>query len=147
MKLIEILGTLKPALIPAIRDAYSEMVAEGIMMKKRMKGYFQALPGKNSAYLNLSAKDLKDYNPFGDLEGEKLVHAPDVSNALNELLPIVSSVGVLLGNTQEKDSPRCLFWTTDCSRGLLHGSLVWPHQQLDRWPRQEAKLRGRQTCC
>jgi len=30
-------------------------------MKKRMKGYFQALPGKNLAYLNRLGKDLKDY--------------------------------------------------------------------------------------
>lgn len=89
IKLIEILAVLNPKLLPAIRDAYSELVAEGIMMKKRMKGYFQALPGKNAAYLSIVTKDMKDYAPF---EGgrEQTVNASDIKFALNELLPIIA---------------------------------------------------------
>jgi hypothetical protein len=91
MKLIEVLSLLKPLLLEAIRDAYSEMVAEGILMKKRMKGYFQALPGKNAAYLNLTSKDLKDYSPtFGQHEDTNTVNATDISFALSELLPVVA---------------------------------------------------------
>jgi hypothetical protein len=89
IKLIEVLALLNPKLLPAIRDAYSEMVAEGILMKKRMKGYFQALPGKNAAYLNHAAKDLKDYAAF---EGgnEMTVNAEDIKSSLSELLPVVA---------------------------------------------------------
>ena len=89
IKLIEVLALLNAKLLPAIRDAYSEMVAEGILMKKRMKGYFQALPGKNAAYLNHAAKDLKDYAPF---EGgmEMTVNAEDIKYSLSELLPVVA---------------------------------------------------------
>jgi hypothetical protein len=89
IKLIEVLALLNPKLLPAIRDAYSEMVAEGILMKKRMKGYFQALPGKNAAYLNHAAKDLKDYAPF---EGgnDMTVNAEDIKYSLSELLPVVA---------------------------------------------------------
>lgn len=91
MKLIEVLSLLKPVLLEAIRDAYSEMVAEGILMKKRMKGYFQALPGKNAAYLNLASKDLKDYHPtFGQHEENTTVNATDISFALGELLPVIA---------------------------------------------------------
>jgi len=91
MKLIEILALLKPVLLEAIRDAYSEMVAEGILMKKRMKGYFQALPGKNAAYLNLISKDLKDYHPiFEHHEQNSTVNATDISYALSELLPVIA---------------------------------------------------------
>ena len=91
MKLIEVLSLLKPVLLEAIRDAYSEMVAEGILMKKRMKGYFQALPGKNAAYLNLTSKDLKDYHPtFGQHEENATVNATDISYALGELLPVIA---------------------------------------------------------
>jgi hypothetical protein len=38
IKLIEILAALSPEMLPALRDAYSELVAEGILMKKRCKG-------------------------------------------------------------------------------------------------------------
>jgi hypothetical protein len=89
IKLIEVLALLNPKLLPAIRDAYSEMVAEGILMKKRMKGYFQALPGKNAAYLNHAAKDLKDYAPF-DGGNEMTVNAEDIKSSLSELLPVVA---------------------------------------------------------
>lgn len=37
IKLIEILSALSPDMLPALRESYAEMVAEGIMMKKRMK--------------------------------------------------------------------------------------------------------------
>ncbi len=89
IKLIELLAVLNPKLLPAIRDAYSELVAEGIMMKKRMKGFFQALPGKNAAYLNIVTKDLKDYAPF-ECGREQTVNASDIKFALNELLPIIA---------------------------------------------------------
>jgi len=81
IKLIEILAALSPDMLPALRDAYSEMVAESILMKKRMKGYFQALPGKNAAYMNKAGKDLKDYIAFDD-EVLEMVNAPDMKAAL-----------------------------------------------------------------
>ena len=90
IKLIEVMALLSPKLLPAIRDAYSEMVAEGILMKKRMKGYFQALPGKNSAYLNNAAKDLKNYSPYEPGSKEMTVNAEDIKYALSELLPVVA---------------------------------------------------------
>lgn len=40
IKLIEILAALSPEMLPALRDAYAEMVAEGILMKKRCKGTY-----------------------------------------------------------------------------------------------------------
>jgi hypothetical protein len=49
IKLIEILAALSPEMLPALRDAYAEMVAEGILMKKRMQGISQALPSTNTA--------------------------------------------------------------------------------------------------
>ena len=88
MNLIEVLALLKPQVLPAIRDAYSEMVSEGILMKKRMKGYFQALPGKNAAYTQFVARDLKDYTQV-DSGSEKTVNASDMGAALGELLPVV----------------------------------------------------------
>ncbi|CAB9497367.1 Pfam:Sec3 [Seminavis robusta] len=104
IKLIEILAELSPELLPAVRDAYSEMVAEGIMMKKRMKGYFQALPGKNSSYMKNVSRDLKEYTPrfksdAEEKEGEGkvepavqegTVHADDIRFALSELLPLIA---------------------------------------------------------
>lgn len=89
MNLIEVLALLKPQVLPAIRDAYSEMVSEGILMKKRMKGYFQALPGKNAAYTQFVARDMKDYTQV-DAGSEKTVNASDIGAALGELLPVVS---------------------------------------------------------
>ena len=90
IKLIEILAALNPDLLPGLRDAYSEMVAESILMKKRMKGYFQALPGKNAAYMSKAGKDLKDYVPFSEDEVLELVNAPDMRAALSELLPVIA---------------------------------------------------------
>jgi hypothetical protein len=90
IKLIEILAALSPDMLPALRDAYSEMVAESILMKKRMKGYFQALPGKNAAYMNKAGKDLKDYAAFSNVEVFETVNSPDIRNALSELLPVIA---------------------------------------------------------
>jgi len=90
IKLIEVMALLSPKLLPAIRDAYSEMVAEGILMKKRMKGYFQALPGRNTAYLSNASKDLRDYSPYEPGSNEMTVNAEDIKYALSELLPVVA---------------------------------------------------------
>ena len=90
IKLIEVLALLNPKLLPAIRDAYSEMVAEGILMKKRMKGYFQALPGKNAAYLHNSSKELRDYSPYDPSGMAMTVNAEDIKYSLSELLPVVA---------------------------------------------------------
>jgi len=90
IKLIEVMALLSPKLLPAIRDAYSEMVAEGILMKKRMKGYFQALPGQNKAYLSNASKDLRNYSPYEPGSNEMTVCAEDIKYALSELLPVVA---------------------------------------------------------
>lgn len=90
IKLIEVMALLNPKLLPAIRDAYSEMVAEGILMKKRMKGYFQALPGKNAAYLNNAAKELRDYSPYDGGASDMTVNAEDIKYSLSELLPVIA---------------------------------------------------------
>eukprot|EP00536_Pseudo-nitzschia_multiseries_P000513 jgi/Psemu1/233676/estExt_Genewise1.C_60177 len=90
IKLIEVMALLSPKLLPAIRDAYSEMVAEGILMKKRMKGYFQALPGRNAAYTNNVSKSLKSYSPWEQGSTDMTVNAPDIRYALSELLPVVA---------------------------------------------------------
>jgi hypothetical protein len=90
IKLIEVLALLDPKLLPAIRDAYSEMVSEGILMKKRMKGYFQALPGKNAAYLNNASKDLAEYSPQASPGSYITVNAEDIKYSLSEVLPVVA---------------------------------------------------------
>lgn len=92
IKLIEILAALNPDMLPPLRDAYAEMVAEGILMKKRMKGYFQALPGKNAACMNRVGKNIKDYVPtFGnETRVEEMVNAPDIRAVLSELLPVIA---------------------------------------------------------
>ena len=41
IKLIELLAALSPEMLPALRDAYAELVSEGILMKKRCKGKLQ----------------------------------------------------------------------------------------------------------
>jgi hypothetical protein len=92
IKLLEILAALSPDMLPPLRESYAEMVAEGILMKKRMKGYFQALPGRNIAYLNRAGKNLKDYVPFRDEQtfSEETVNAPDIRAAFSELLPVIA---------------------------------------------------------
>ena len=103
-----------------MRDAYSELVAEGIMSKKRMKFYFASLPGRTSVKIahsdgmNFDSKfpgraggggasathDLGEYAPAslrhppntaGDAGGMmKPVNVEDIEAALAELLPLVS---------------------------------------------------------
>ncbi len=102
---------LKPDILPAVRDAYSEHVADGIMSKKRMKAYFASLPGKTSVKLasdvnfdalalsgrNSSVPDLSEYTPASvrhpsapDTSGiMKPVNVEDIEAALAELLPLV----------------------------------------------------------
>ena len=109
IKAVELLAALSPDLLPALRDAYAEMTAEGILMKKRCKGYFQALPGRNAAYLDEVGKDIRDYVPFDENAIDKrLVNAPDIRNAVNELLPIIAReayfVSAVFGDaTKEQD--------------------------------------------
>ncbi|KAL7566922.1 hypothetical protein ACA910_008645 [Epithemia clementina (nom. ined.)] len=107
IKPIEVLAALSPDMLPALRDAYAEMVSEGILMKKRCKGYFQALPGKNAAYMNRAGKDIKDYVPF-EVSREEGVNAPDIRGALSELLPVIAReayfTSALFGsNTKDHD--------------------------------------------
>lgn len=110
IKLIEILSALSPDMLPALRDAYAEMVSEGILMKKRMKGYFQALPGKNAAYLNKVGKNLKDYVPFNESFNEGTVNAPDMRAVLSELVPVIAReayfTSALFGSTNREQDGR-----------------------------------------
>jgi hypothetical protein len=110
VKLVEVLAALSPEMLPALRGAYSEMVSEGIMMKKRMKGYFQALPGKNAAYLNKVGKDLKDYIPFAATFEEGTVNAADIRAVLSELLPVIAReayfTSALFGQTTKDQDGR-----------------------------------------
>lgn len=104
---------MKPEILPAVRDAYSELVAEGIMSKKRMKSYFASLPGKtsltiaqNDAFPGRSSAsvthDLSDYAPASlrnpnatDTSGMmKPVNVEDIEAALSEMLPLVSRKAV-----------------------------------------------------
>jgi hypothetical protein len=111
IKIIEVLALLKPDILPAVRDAYSELVAEGIMSKKRMKAYFASLPGKTSVKLahdtnfdtiaRTSATvthDLSEYHPSSlryaapEPSGMmKPVNVEDIEAALSEMLPLVCS--------------------------------------------------------
>lgn len=113
IKLIEVLALLKPDILPAVRDAYSELVAEGIMSKKRMKFYFASLPGRTSVKIahdvNFDAlalpgrtsasvtHDLSEYAPVSlrhpnstEASGiMKPVNVEDIEAALSEMLPLV----------------------------------------------------------
>ena len=64
IKIIEVLALLKPNILPAVRDAYCELVAEGIASKKQMKHYFASLPwrtsGKMAHNMNFDALALRD---------------------------------------------------------------------------------------
>ncbi|GAX25754.1 hypothetical protein FisN_8Hh346 [Fistulifera solaris] len=112
LKLIEVLAALSPEMLPALRESYAEMVAEGILMKKRMKGYFQALPGKNLAYLTRIGKDIKDYSPPSPGEPAKYqgVNANDIKAALTELLPVIAReayfTSALFGNSSKDQDGR-----------------------------------------
>jgi Exocyst complex component Sec3 len=80
------------------------------LMKKRMKGYFQALPGKNAAYLNKATKNLKDYVPFNETFNEETVNAPDIRAVLSELLPVIAReayfTSALFGSTNREQDGR-----------------------------------------
>ena len=97
IKLIEVLALLKPSILPAIRDAYSELVAEGILSKKRMKVYFASLPQHSSVLGSNTTIDLQDYKPV-TLRGQpdlgssslKTVNSQDIQKALSELLPVIA---------------------------------------------------------
>ena len=113
IKIIEVLALLKPDILPAVRDAYSELVAEGIMSKKRMKIYFASLPGRTSVKIahdgNFDAKfpgrssasvthDLSEYAPASlkhpnAASGDammKPVNVEDIEAALAEMLPLIA---------------------------------------------------------
>ncbi|KAL7541780.1 hypothetical protein ACHAXR_011217 [Thalassiosira sp. AJA248-18] len=114
IKIIEVLALLKPDILPAVRDAYSELVAEGIMSKKRMKFYFASLPGRTSVKIasdvNFDAlalpgrtsasvtHDLSEYAPVAlrhpnasDASGiMKPVNVEDIEAALSEMLPLIA---------------------------------------------------------
>jgi hypothetical protein len=114
IKIIEVIALLKPDMLPAVRDSYSELVAEGIMSKKRMKAYFASLPGRTSVKLASDANfdslalpgrtasvfamhDLSEYAPASlrhprasDTSGiMKPVNVEDIEAALAEMLPLV----------------------------------------------------------
>jgi hypothetical protein len=89
-KLIKLLASLSPEMLPALRDTYSEMVSKGIMTKVRMNDYFQSLPGYNAACMNKAGKDLKDYVPFDNIFKEENKSAPDIRHVLSELLPVIA---------------------------------------------------------
>ena len=95
MTLIEVIALLKPDALPSIRESYSNMVAEGILSKKRMKAYFTSLPGKSTTDLTKVTFDLWEYDPVAlrassDPESMPLVQAKDIEASLSEILPVVS---------------------------------------------------------
>lgn len=114
IKIIEVLALLQPGILPAVRDAYSELVAEEIMSKRRMKSYFASLPGRTSVKIaddnrhnvmdipgrtSASAThDLGDYTPVSLRHPNavdammKPVKVEDIEAALSEMLPLVSLV-------------------------------------------------------
>eukprot|EP00559_Dactyliosolen_fragilissimus_P002545 CAMPEP_0184866972 /NCGR_PEP_ID=MMETSP0580-20130426/24520_1 /TAXON_ID=1118495 /ORGANISM="Dactyliosolen fragilissimus" /LENGTH=1551 /DNA_ID=CAMNT_0027366949 /DNA_START=24 /DNA_END=4679 /DNA_ORIENTATION=+ len=98
IKLIEVIALLKPGFLPALRDAYSELIMEGILSKKRMKLYFASLPGKGSVHMSHVTHDLKEYHAV-TLRSRvitepsthmKPVHAKDIEKALSEILPVIA---------------------------------------------------------
>ena len=114
------IALLKPDMLPAVRDSYSELVAEGILSKKRMKAYFASLPGRTSVKLASDANfdslalpgrtssafamhDLSEYVPASlrhpsamDTSGiMKPVNVKDIEAALAEMLPLVRNIFML----------------------------------------------------
>jgi len=97
IKLIEVLALLKPSILPKVREVYTNCVAEGVLSKKRLKAYFQSLPGKSSQSTTNVTIDLKDYvsvSTFSSVGSEsadmKPVHMDDVELSLKELLPVIA---------------------------------------------------------
>ena len=84
-----------------IRQSYSQLVSEGILTKKRMKGYFASLPGKSSVKVQNFTNELKEYATVAlrsntpiepGTANTKPVEARDIDTALSELLPVVSQI-------------------------------------------------------
>jgi hypothetical protein len=85
-------------MLPSVRDAYANLVSEGILSKKRLKSYFMSLPGKSSVNMDMYTVDLSAYPPVAlrsspthdpNSSFMKPVQAKDVETALSELLPVV----------------------------------------------------------
>ena len=107
IKLLEVLALLKPSIMPSVRDSYAEIVAEGILSKKRLKNYFITLPGKSSVNMEMHTVDLGIYPPVAlrsspitdpNHQHMKPAQAKDVEIALSELLPVVSDKSLLTCN-------------------------------------------------
>ena len=90
---------MKPSILPSVRDAYANLVSEGILSKKKLKNYFTSLPGKSSVNMEMYTIDLNVYPavalrslPTTDTSHPIMrpAQAKDVEIALSELLPVVS---------------------------------------------------------
>ncbi len=99
VQLNEVLALLKPSKLPMIRQAYSQLVSETILTKKRMKSYFASLPGKSSTNSTSFTNELKEYATVAlrsstpiepGTANMEAVEAKDIDIALSELLPVVS---------------------------------------------------------
>ena len=102
-RLLDVIALLKPELLEPIRAGYTELVAEGILGKKRMKAYFHSLPMKSCTGIVSVSCDLKDYSPATLKAGSagiagipqgiemKPINSKDMKMALEEVLPLVSS--------------------------------------------------------
>ena len=93
VQLNEVLALLKPSKLPDIRGAYSQLVCEGVLTKKRMKAYFASLPGKSSVNRTSFTSDLKEYATVAlrsstpiepGTANMKPVEAKDIETALSE---------------------------------------------------------------
>ncbi len=91
---------MKPSVLSAVRNSYAEIIAEGILSKKRLKSYFFTLPGKSSVNMDMYTVDLGIYPPAAlrappitdpNHQNMKPAQAKDVEIALAELLPVVSA--------------------------------------------------------
>jgi hypothetical protein len=94
-----VLALLKPSILNSVRESYAEIVAEGVLSKKRLKSYFDALPGKTSAPREIYTIDLSNYQPVTLRSSPntdpinspmKPTQAKGVDIALSEILPVVS---------------------------------------------------------
>jgi hypothetical protein len=99
IKLIEVLALLKPTILTTVRESYAEIVSEGVLSKKRLKNYFDALPGKASSQWETYTIDLSNYQPVAlrstpitdpNNSQMKPAQAKGVEIALSEILPVVS---------------------------------------------------------
>ena len=101
VQLNEVLALLKPSKLPMIRQAYSQLVADGILTKRRLKCYFASLPNKASLNSTSYTYDLKEYATVTvrsniptepGTANDRPVDSRDIDKALSELLPMVSKV-------------------------------------------------------